>query len=511
MTEKSKYIAITIGPVFDTINLASSPCALWAGSYMLSMLSKNICIVLTEKGIKAEDIISPSFNPDDKLLNRNDGVGLFHDRVIFKIDETKFTIEDFSKVKQEAIERTVTMFGFGEKRFDYFKKYFLVSAVKFESEYVTEDKDKGIEAHNPILDSSVALDCLELAKPFQKQNGKNPLLTFYTADNQEHHNQQILQQVKILKLTQWQLYKNNKQGIRTLEDVASGKISEELKKKFKKYNYYAVVRSDGDRIGKIISSLGSDEDVRKFSHICLKYCSKVADMVRNQYDGITIYSGGDDLLALIPVEERNGKTIFHFVKETNQVFIDSFAEYKIDVSLSFGIFVSYYKFPLYEALEQSAYLLFDVAKSRRNALAIHFQKHSGQSAGLLIDNVSLEELIHFYDGIGKQKVIDIKEQDRIFVSAMQKFMLFADIFNTESTMEEVRNVFKNIFDADIHKNNVFLKETLPDFFLKLKDNLSVFPIKNDGLEIEKSRDYATTMVYILRVIKFFSESAGERE
>ena len=126
-------------------------------------------------------------------------------------------------------------------------------------------------------------------------------------------------------------------------------------------------------------------------------------------------------------------------------------------------------------------------------------------------NSYLEELIHFYDGIGKQKVIDIKEQDRIFVSAMQKFMLFADIFNTESTMEEVRNVFKNIFDADIHKNNVFLKETLPDFFLKLKDNLSVFPIKNDGLEIEKSRDYATTMVYILRVIKFFSESAGERE
>lgn len=32
--EKNKYIAVTIGPIFDTVNLASSLSALWAASYM---------------------------------------------------------------------------------------------------------------------------------------------------------------------------------------------------------------------------------------------------------------------------------------------------------------------------------------------------------------------------------------------------------------------------------------------------------------------------------------------
>ena len=80
----NKYIAVTIGPIFDTINLASSPSALWAASYLFSMLSKNICQTLTENGINKEEIISPYYDPDDELLNKNDGVGLFHDRIIFR-------------------------------------------------------------------------------------------------------------------------------------------------------------------------------------------------------------------------------------------------------------------------------------------------------------------------------------------------------------------------------------------------------------------------------------------
>ena len=44
MAEKEKYVAVTIGPILDTINLASSPSALWAASYMMSTLLKNICI-----------------------------------------------------------------------------------------------------------------------------------------------------------------------------------------------------------------------------------------------------------------------------------------------------------------------------------------------------------------------------------------------------------------------------------------------------------------------------------
>ena len=112
MAEIKKYIAVTIGPVFDTINLASSPSALWAASYMFSMLSKNVCAALVDSGVKQDNIVSPYFDTEDKMLNRKDGVGLFHDRIIFRAEE--FDIEAFKEIKRKAIEDTVRLFGFDD-------------------------------------------------------------------------------------------------------------------------------------------------------------------------------------------------------------------------------------------------------------------------------------------------------------------------------------------------------------------------------------------------------------
>jgi len=114
LPENSNYIAVTIGPVLDTINLASSPSALWAASYMMSMLSKNICLSLIAHEVNQEDIVSPYFDRDDELFNRNDGVGLFHDRVIFKADN--FDIKDFPAVRDEAMKRKREKIIAGEKK-----------------------------------------------------------------------------------------------------------------------------------------------------------------------------------------------------------------------------------------------------------------------------------------------------------------------------------------------------------------------------------------------------------
>ena len=35
---KKHYIAVTIGPIFETMSLVSSPAALWVSSYMFSYL-----------------------------------------------------------------------------------------------------------------------------------------------------------------------------------------------------------------------------------------------------------------------------------------------------------------------------------------------------------------------------------------------------------------------------------------------------------------------------------------
>ena len=479
-----KYIAVTIGPIFDTINLASSPSALWAASYIFSMLSKNICQTLTEHGVNKDDIISPYYDPDAELLNKNDGVGLFHDRIIFRADN--FSITELQTIKEEAIEKVLALFQFKDKDYEYFKKYFLISAFAFESD-------------SPIMDSSRPLDCLELAKPFAEERGSNPLLTLYTSDDDEHRNQQITTLVNNMGIEQWQLYDGNHK-IMSLPQIAKNRVPSKQAGNFKKFKYYAVIRSDGDHMGDIIRTLKSDDTIRNFSKDCLNYCAKVADKVKD-YGGVTIYSGGDDLLALIPVENGNGETVFDFIQSVNMIFKESFENYPADVSLSFGVFISYHKFPLYEALNKSAELLFGTAKQFRNCTAIHFQKHSGQSEGIVIFNDSLDRLIELHKGITSGKT---EENSQIILSAMHKLTLFEKMFNSAKSDDEIKNLFDNTFDADAHKGNLFLKTILPDFFCDLKEMLNIYPIDDSGKE-----NTVLTMNYILRVIKFFTESGGE--
>lgn len=494
MTETNNYIAVTIGPVLDTINLASSPSALWAASYMMSMLSKNICSALIDSGIPETDIVSPYFDRKDELIDRNDGVGLFHDRVIFKADN--FDIDKFKDIRLDAIKRTAYLFGFDKKDIPYFEDYFLVSAVLIEN------------SKNPIMDSGKILDCLELSKKFVSKQESNPILKVYNSESSnDSRNAEIIQRVKNIGLKNWQLFdENRKKGvIRSIPDIAKGHSTDDLKK----YKYYAVVRSDGDNISKIISNLSSPDEIRNFSKICMTYCAEIADKVHNEYGGVMIYSGGDDLLALMPVEYE-GKNIFEFAKEANKKFQTAFQEFKQDVSLSLGIFISYHKFPLYEALEKSANLLFEVAKDKRNknCLAICLQKHSGQSEDLLIPNKDLPEYIHFHNNCIENTSSEADE--KVIYSAMHKFALFEDIFNNAEP-NELENVFKNIFDADNQKSNTFLQKDLYEFFLKLRTELNISIITNRDKKKDKSTNYALKMEYMLRIIKFFKEKAGDDE
>lgn len=500
-----KYIAVTIGPIFDTINLTSSPAALWAASYMFSLLSKNICETLTENGVAESDIISPKYASDDPLLSRDDGVGLFHDRIVFRAGS--FDIKDFNKVKEAALSKTVRQFGFEDKDLDFFRHYFLISAVAYESD-------------NPIADSSLPLDSLELMKPLafergdDQTEGKNPILSFFSADGERHKSDRIKEQIGKMGIKNWQLYDSN-HNIMSLDEIAANGIPKELKKQFKKYKYYALIRSDGDRMSRIIEQLDTAERITAFSQTCLSYCAEIADKVK-KYGGVTIYSGGDDLLALLPVENGNKETVFDFIQTANRVFAEKFDQIKktyaitdADVSLSFGVFISYYKFPLYEALERSAELLFGVAKRWRNCAAIRLQKHAGQSQGLLIFNDSLEQYLRLHKAIVKDKA---DENGEVILSAMHKLSLFKTMFNAAGGFDELQNLFDNTFDADAHRDNSFLKTTLPQFFDSLsllsENGCHIYPITDTETGTDDI-DRTLTAESVLRIIKFFTETGGE--
>ncbi len=61
-------------------------------------------------------------------------------------------------------------------------------------------------------------------------------------------------------------------------------------------SYYAVLLADGDRLGRVVRQLGSDQVGRALG----RFTARVEGVVR-EHDGVTVYAGGDDVLALLPV------------------------------------------------------------------------------------------------------------------------------------------------------------------------------------------------------------------
>ena len=488
-SNKKQYVAVTIGPIFETISLVSTPAALWVSSYMFSCITKTICELLLSNGVQEEDIITPYYSQTDtKLLNKKDGVGLFHDHIIF--DGENFDIKDFNKIKDAALQKIATDFLLD---FEYLKTYVQIAAVKYEAE-------------NPIFGCENMLNSRELEKPFVAKDDEQPLLKKLFAGEGSAN--------------EWIKYIAEKLGIFEKWQLTAGKNIKDLnmivnpipgvKAKMKKHCYYAIVRSDGDNMSKIISSLNGDEQFRDFSKTCLAYCSAIAEEVAS-FGGVTIYAGGDDLLAILPCENKDGKTPFEFVESANAIFDGFFQSYNKPTSLSFGISICYKKFPLYEALDDSAFLLFGVAKDKnhKNCSVIHLQKHAGQSEGLLVPNEALNEFLGLKNTIIKanQDARKQEEEERIIVSALHKLSLFEHLLNAaDDNREAIFTLFKNIFDSGEQQTD-FLHNKLPEFYHKLKTELKIRAMTDNGVE----NNPVKTITYILRTLKFFNEKAGDRE
>lgn len=66
--------------------------------------------------------------------------------------------------------------------------------------------------------------------------------------------------------------------------------------------YAAILKADGDRMGKLLQQAGSAEESRAISRALHGFASRVRELVR-EHRGHAIYAGGDDVLALLPLPE----------------------------------------------------------------------------------------------------------------------------------------------------------------------------------------------------------------
>ncbi|MGC8486221.1 MAG: type III-B CRISPR-associated protein Cas10/Cmr2, partial [Candidatus Baltobacteraceae bacterium] len=144
--------------------------------------------------------------------------------------------------------------------------------------------------------------------------------------------------------------------------------------------HFAVLKADGDHVGKALRSAAEAGKEEKFSRSLVEFAEAVPDIVK-KYAGRCVYSGGDDVLALMPTDDA-----LLCASEIAKTFSDKFSRLQISrpPTLSVAVLFANYLHPLRQALHGAERLLNDVAKgeSGRDSLAIGLQKHSGYSAQL---------------------------------------------------------------------------------------------------------------------------------
>ncbi|PAE89152.1 type III-B CRISPR-associated protein Cas10/Cmr2 [Shouchella clausii] len=140
-------------------------------------------------------------------------------------------------------------------------------------------------------------------------------------------------------------------------------------------SYYALIVGDGDRMGDCLRSMITVEEHQKFSQKLSQFASNVERIVTNNYRGQMIYSGGDDLMALLPLNN-----CLNAVQRIQQAFSKQMKDTGLDSSicptLSVGVAIVHMIEPLEDSLNM-ARLAEKLAKERRNELAIHFQRRGG--------------------------------------------------------------------------------------------------------------------------------------
>lgn len=351
-----KYSAINIGPIIATLGMARKPRELWAASFLFSHLMK--CIYAEAEKANTV-IISPAKPKEDK-----NKVGIYPDRIYFKGDvDTKQLMENAMWTFYDDLH------GRGDRSSNNPDlNYFNLMSANCEA-----DKDS-----KAIADLNQELDILELCN--------------FAADSDTARTIYHIISKKVFSSLFQLATGDDKFPIPELKVIANAQREEhpEIKEK-SHHRYFCVVQADGDNVGKTVSHENlADGKVLEISEKLVQFGLDATQLIED-FGGLPIYAGGDDLLFIAPVIGLDGTHIFKLLDAIeNDAFkgvkgvVDPIGlkddkDNEIKASLSFGISISYYKYPLYEALESARNLLFCKAKNveQKKAVAWSLRKHSG--------------------------------------------------------------------------------------------------------------------------------------
>jgi CRISPR-associated protein Cmr2 len=145
--------------------------------------------------------------------------------------------------------------------------------------------------------------------------------------------------------------------------------------------YLAIIVADGDRMGKAISIICSKEKRPKekhqeFSGQLAKFATDARRIVEENHRGCMVYSGGDDVLAFLPVDK-----CLEAARDLHDTFENLLKAYPDEKgktpTLSVGIAIGHFMEPLEDLLGFGRAAEKSAKEPDRNGLAIHLHTRSG--------------------------------------------------------------------------------------------------------------------------------------
>ena len=196
--------------------------------------------------------------------------------------------------------------------------------------------------------------------------------------------------------------------------------------------YYAILAADGDGMGKMVAERAreGDQDLTRLSVTLGKFSKKARDIVEKKYCGALVYSGGDDVLAFLPLDS---------VLECADALRREFQQ-MTGGTMSIGISIAHYAANLQTAVEWARRAEREAKSSGRNALAVHL--HTRTAGDECVSAVSPWDL----DPVQKRWKLwlDLLETEELPSQAAYHLRALAREFGdvTDESSEQLRSALK---------------------------------------------------------------------
>lgn len=523
MPNKS-YLAITIGPIYQTFMNARHTREVWGASYMFSYIAKGLILKLIDSSNKIDadvdfdqqvkpqvgKFILPNIN-DAQLFKKNSPVGLFPDNII--VEANILNTRDFVEIKNAVFDELsgeiAVAIGVNKTTvLNFIQNYFCII-------------HRILAVASPILDVTPVLSVAEQLPYFNHQVPQNYLSDFLKTINNKTNGFmnkrnigrfESLVEISTVQLSSRKNYSKFKNEYLWIndEDIDSdgkfvGALMQDCKDEakstktdsaFKTYHkYVAVVKADGDKIGSTLKKINDAAKVKSFSNKLLKWGLATKTLLQH-WQAKAIFIGGDDLLFFAPIVNKKGENIFDLIKQIDEVFkAQNWEDLKagVEPTLSYGISITYYKYPLIEALETADSLLYKSKSEGGNRLAVRFLKHSGAELPFTLakQDACFDELFKKMDSQSKETKSLVS---RVFYKVRENQAVF-ELIGKDKT--RVQNIFQNVFE-EIDWEDSTRQSNQTDAYLKaFRDLLDREYAQTEEVKLANQQVFSIT-----RAIKF---------